>query len=291
MSEKDKYPGESGRRRFVKGVVGSATLATVGATSASAINPMTSSTGVGGGATTFVGIRNTDGPAPRGMPMIPVRIDDNGDLLGYWPEEKEAEEAGRTVTVAREQLGGQTYSSEWFQYCGVETYPGVQPAADEDNYFRYPGGSPYEWQENEVEAGDIANVSDFSDYETWANDIGPETNGKPATVTWRSQNASDEKTMPVQVLRIPPDRFRQAKNSASGAMESWLEAATPDGDTFVAWLNKCTHFCCVPGFKSLDGSASFGAENEVYCQCHQSVYDPFSPTERQYTAFPRPRSE
>ncbi len=291
MSEKDKYPGESGRRRFVKGVVGSATLATVGATSASAINPMTSSTGVGGGATTFVGIENTEGPAPRGMPMIPVRIDDNGDLLGYWPEEKEADEAGRTVTVAEEQLGGQTYSSEWFQYCGVETYPGVQPGADEDNYFRYPDGSPYEWQENEVEAGDIVNVSDFSDYETWANDIGPETNGKPATVTWRSQNASDEQTMPVQVLRIPPDRFRQTKNGASGAMESWLEAATPNGDTFVAWLNKCTHFCCVPGFKSLEGSASFGAENEVYCQCHQSVYDPFSPTERQYTAFPRPKSE
>jgi len=282
----DKYPDDSGRRRFVKGVVGSATLATVGATSAGAINPMTSSSGVGGGATTFVGIENTDGPAPRGMPMIPVRIDDAGDLMGYWPEEKEAQEGGRTVTIAEEGLGGQTYSSEWFQYCGVETYPGVRPGVDQDNYFRYAGGSPYEWQQNDVEAGDKVNVADFADYETWSNDIGEEENGKPATVTWRSQGVSDEQTMPIQVLRIPPERFQRMRDQSG--MATWLDAATPEGDTFVAWLNKCTHFCCVPGFKSLEGSASFGAENEVYCQCHQSVYDPFSPAERQYTAFPRP---
>jgi Rieske Fe-S protein len=290
MSE-DKYPDDSGRRRFVKGVVGSATLATVGATSASAVNPMTSSTGVGGGATTFVGIERTGGPAPRGMPMIPVRKDGEGDLLGYWPEESESQVGGRTVTVAEEQIGGQLYSSEWFQYCGVETYPGVRPGADQDNYFRYAGGTPYEWQENEVEPGDVANVEDFSDYTDWNDEegIGTEENGKPATVTWRSQGASDEQTMPVTVLRIPPERFEAMKETSD--VPEWLEAATPDDDTFIAWLNKCTHFCCVPGFKSLEGSASFGAENEVYCQCHQSVYDPFNPTQELYTAFPRPEGE
>ena len=281
----DKYPEESGRRRFVKGVVGSATLATVGATSASAINPMTSATGVGGGATTFVGIENTAGPAPRGMPMIPVRIE-NGELKGYWPEEKETQEAGRTVTVAEEDLGGQTYSSEWFQYCGVETYPGIRPGADQDNVFRYASGPPYEWQQEEVEPGDTVKVSDFADYEDWNNDIGEEQNGKPATVTWRSQDVSDSDTLPVQLLRIPDAVFEKRK--AESGMSSWLEAASPDGDTFIAWLNKCTHFCCVPGFKSLEGSGRFGASNKVYCQCHQSVYDPFSPAEVQYTAFPRP---
>jgi Rieske Fe-S protein len=281
----DKYPDESGRRRFVKGVVGSATLATVGATSASAINPMTSSTGVGGGATTFVGIENTAGPAPRGMPMIPVRIE-NGELKGYWPEEKETQEGGRTVMVAEESLGGQNYSSEWFQYCGVETYPGVRPGADQDNFFRYASDPPYAWQQDAVEPGDRVTVSDFADYESWSNDIGEETNGKPATVTWRSQGVSDEKTLPVQILRVPDDRFERVKNNSG--MSSWVDAASPDGDTFIAWLNKCTHFCCVPGFKSLEGSARFGAENRVYCQCHQSVYDPSSPTELQYTAFPRP---
>jgi Rieske Fe-S protein len=281
----DKYPDESGRRRFVKGVVGSATLATVGATSASAINPMTSSAGVGGGATTFVGIENTAGPAPRGMPMIPVRIE-GGELKGYWPEESETQEAGRTVTVAEESLGGQNYSSEWFQYCGVETYPGVRPGADQDNFFRYGPDPPYGWQQEEVEPGDRVKVEDFADYESWSNDIGEKENGKPATVVWRSQGVPDAETMPAQLLRIPENRFERMKNQSG--MGSWLDAASPEGDTFIAWLNKCTHFCCVPGFKSLEGSASFGAENKVYCQCHQSVYDPSSPTEVQYTAFPRP---
>jgi Rieske Fe-S protein len=286
MAEDDKYPGESGRRRFVKGVVGSAALSSVGATTAGAINPMTSATGVGGGATTFVGIQNTDGPAPRGMPMIPVRVDDAGELRGYWPEEEEVQEGGRTVTIAEEELGGQLYSSQWFQYCGVETYPGVRPGADQDNYFRYAEGSPYTWQQEDVSAGDTVNISDFDDYETWGNDIGKSGLGKPATVTWRSQGASDEQTMPVQVLRVPPDDVQRMKNNASGGMVDWIEAAMEEN--FIAWLNKCTHFCCVPGFKSLSGSANFGAEDRVYCQCHQSVYNPYSPIEKQFTAFPRP---
>jgi nitrite reductase/ring-hydroxylating ferredoxin subunit len=64
----------------------------------------------------------------------------------------------------------------------------------------------------------------------------------------------------------------------------FLKEATEDG--FIAWLNKCTHFCCSPGFKS-DGGARFDAADEVYCQCHQSVYDPFSPVELSFVAFPR----
>jgi len=291
MSTDDKYPEESGRRRFVKGVVGSATLSTVGATSAGAINPMTSTSGVGGGFTTFVGIENTDGPAPRGMPMIPVEIDEDDFLKGTWPDVKEVQEGGRTVTIAEQQLGGQTYSSEWFQYCGVETYAGVRPEADQDTYFRYASDPFYEWQSNEAEAGEKVPVSDFADYATWSNDIGERANGKPAVVTWRSQDVPDEQTMVVQILRMPEGRYQEMRDRVSGAMRDWLDAATPEDDTFIAWLNKCTHFCCVPQFKGLAGSANFGAENQVYCQCHQSVYDPYSPTETSFTAFPRPLEE
>ncbi len=51
MSDSDKYPADSGRRRFVKGVVGGAALAGVGTTGAAAVNSATSSTGSGGGPT------------------------------------------------------------------------------------------------------------------------------------------------------------------------------------------------------------------------------------------------
>jgi Rieske Fe-S protein len=44
----------------------------------------------------------------------------------------------------------------------------------------------------------------------------------------------------------------------------------------------------VPGFKALSGSANFGAEDRVYCQCHQSVYNPFEPVQKSFVALPRP---
>ncbi|MFB6149206.1 MAG: ubiquinol-cytochrome c reductase iron-sulfur subunit [Halobacteriales archaeon] len=284
--EDDKYPDSSGRRRFVKGVVGSAALASVGATTSAAINTTTARSGAGGGTLQYFGIENTDGPAPRAMPMIPVRIDDEGFLKGYWPEVSTEMIGGRQVTVAREQLGSITYSSEWFQYCGVQTYQGVEPDADQDNYFRYVQNPPsaYGWQQD-VEAGGKIHIDDFADYETWNNGIGNAGAGKPAMATWRSQGT--ENVIPVQVLRST--HVEQAKQQAEGEIAAWLNAATRNG--FMAWLDKCTHFCCVPAFKAYKDSAKFGAANEVYCQCHQSVYDPYSIVKKTFVALPRPSDE
>jgi Rieske Fe-S protein len=284
----DKYPSETGRRRFVKGVAGSATLASVGAGGAAAIDATTAPSGAGGGITQYFGIENTDGPAPRGMPMVPIEINDAGELKGIWPEVSEKTEAGRTITVAEEELGGVNYSSTWYQYCGVQSYEGAQPDADQENFFRSSSGPPYSWQQEAKEAGEKLTVDDFSDYQEWGNGIGQAGIGKPAMATWRSQDVDN--TMPVQILRSK--RVEQMANAEgpfsdiSGEVQTWLQAATDRG--FMAWLNKCTHFCCVPGFKHLAGSATFGGENSVYCQCHQSIYDPFSVVRKQFVALPRP---
>ena len=275
MADSDKYPSETGRRRFVKGVVGAGALAGTGTGAAAAITTATSSTGAGGGITQYKGIENTDGPAPRGMPMVPIEIDSEGFLKGVWPDVETVEEAGRQIQVAEMELGGVTYSSEWFQYCGVQTYQGVRPEYESDNYLRASPGT-YDWQDEIYSEGDRINVADFQDYETWTNGIGTPGIGKPAITTWRSQEA--ENTMPVQVLRS--ERIEQMAQN-----DEWLNAATSQG--FIAWLDKCTHFCCVPNFKS-PGSAKFGGENAVYCQCHQSVYDPFSIVDKQFVALPRP---
>ena len=285
MSESDKYPESSGRRRFVKGVVGSASLAGVGASTSAMINTTTNPSGGGGGITQFFGIERTDGPAPRGMPMIPVRIDDEGFLQGHFPEWETVQEAGLEVQVAREEIGGIEYGAQWFQYCGVQTYPGLQPDADQDNYFRYADNPPYQWQSDEVSAGDQVNVSDFEDFESWGNGIGRAGIGKPAMVTWRSQDVGGSGTMPVQVLRIPPDDFEQVTSDS----QEWLDAASEQN--FIAWLDKCTHFCCVPTFKGTKQSAQFDAENDVYCPCHQSVYDPYSIVGGSYVALPRPEAD
>ena len=282
--DEDKYPVESDRRRFVKGVVGSATLAGVGTTGAAAIDSATEQSGSGGGATTAMAIENIDGPAPRGMPQIPVEVE-NGELKGVWPEVKEIEEQGQTFTVAETENfkdSGVTYSNQWYQYCGIQSYAGLAPEADQDNFFRYSPSPPptYGWQTEETSGGDIVQVDDFSDYESWENEIGQGGLGKPAAATWRSQG-EDVDTIPVTIVRSPIIE-EMAQD------DDWLAASTDQG--IMAWLNKCTHFCCVPGWKASEGAAKFNAEDDVYCQCHQSIYDPFSIVETTFTALPRPES-
>ncbi|EFW92900.1 cytochrome bc1 complex Rieske iron-sulfur protein [Haladaptatus paucihalophilus DX253] len=279
MAGDDKYPESTGRRRFVKGVVGSATLTGVGVGAGAALKTATSPSGEGGGTTQYMAVENIAGPAPRGMPQIPIEIDSEGYLKGQFPEAKKVQKGGQEVVVAEKKIGGMTYSPEWFQYCGVQTYKGVDPEADQDNYFRYKKGAQYEWQAD-VEAGGKVHVDDFSDYKTWGNGIGKSGLGKPATVTWRSQDVDSSQTLTVQVLRSP---LIEKKDN------EWVNASTDKG--FVAWLNKCTHFCCVPKFKGIAGSAKFNAQDDVYCPCHQSVYDPFSLVKKSFVALPRPEGD
>jgi Rieske Fe-S protein len=281
--DEDKYPEESGRRRFIKGVVGSASLAGVTAGAGASLNLATSAPGAGGGTVEFIGIEIKDGPAPRGMPIIPVEIGSGGELQGLFPEAEEVQRQGRTVQIAETDVGGTTYSSTWFQYCGVQQYAGTQPGAEANNTFLAKGGT-YEWT-SDLTAGDPLTVDDFSDYQEWGNGIGNSGMGKPAMGDWR--NTEDGRPMPVQVLRSPevPKMVNgEGKYSELPSdVRSFLGEATQDG--FIAWMDKCTHFCCVPGFKTSDYP---GAENAVYCQCHQSIYDPFTPTKYQFVALPRP---
>ena len=281
--DEDKYPEESGRRRFIKGVVGSATLAGVTAGAGASLNLATSAPGAGGGTVEFIGIELTDGPAPRGMPIVPVEIASDGTIQGRFPEAEEVTRQGRTVQIAETDVGGTTYSSTWFQYCGVQQYAGTQPGADANNAFLAKTGT-YEWM-SELSAGDPLTLDNFSDYKEWGNGIGKSGLGKPAMGDWR--NTDDGRPMPVQVLRspeIPKMVNGEGKYSAIPSdVRSFIDAATEEN--VMAWMDKCTHFCCVPGFKTEDYP---GAEDGVYCQCHQSIYDPFSPTKYQFVALPRP---
>jgi Rieske Fe-S protein len=275
--DEDKYPARTGRRRFVSGVVGGAVLAGLGVAGGALVETTTNPTGRGGGVTQYFGNTVVEGPAPRGMPGIPVEIDSDGFLRGVWPEPRQVSRGGQTITVAEMELGPATYSGEWFQYCGLQTAPGVEPDADQDEYFRYDVGTPYEWQQAAVSPGDRVNVDHFDDFREWGNEVGRAGIGKPATARWRSEGASER--LPVQIVR-------SARIQRRAEDDDWLAASTEAG--FIAFLNKCTHFCCVTGYKTTEQSARFGAEDLVYCPCHQSVYDPFEIEQQSFVAFPRP---
>jgi len=283
----DKYPEETNRRRFVKGVVGGAALSGVGVGSAAAVNSVTNRSGRGGGATVFYGVENVFGPAPRAMPQIAVEVDDEGYVKGRFPELTEVERGGQSVQVAQEEMGGVTYSNRWFQFCGVQTMPGIRvDTADEfDEYFRYapseqlPPGLAWQEEAEGVEPGERVHVDHFSDYESWGNGVGSSGIGKPAKVTWRSEGLKPEESIIVEVIRS--SRVEQLSGQSN-----WLGESAADG--FMAYLDKCTHFCCVPSFKGYAGSERYDGGDAIYCPCHQSVYDPFSIVRKTYTALPRP---
>ena len=276
MSESDKYPAESGRRRFVKGVVGGAALAGVGAMGSATVNSLTTSGGVGGGATVAMTIEHTGGPAPRGLPQVPVQVTDDGFIEGLWPETTTITQEGREIEVAQEDLGGKTYSGEWFQYCGVESQENVAPNFESDNLFRAAPGK-YDWQDETYDAGDKIHVDDFQNYTEWGNGIGSDGVGKPASATWRSEDADTN----LNVIVIRSKLIEEAAQN-----NEWLSASTDQG--FMAYLNVCTHFCCIPDYKVLEESARYDAEDGTYCVCHQSTYDPFTVEEALFIARPRP---
>jgi len=278
-ADEDKYPAESGRRRFVKGVVGGAALAGVGATGAVSINTLTTSSGAGGGPVEAMVIERTGGPAPRGMPQIPIEIDGDGFIKGIWPEIDTETVEGVEVEIARQDIGDVTYSQEWFQYCGLESNNGLDPSHESDNYFLTDPGADYEWQADKSE-GDRFNISEFDDYTEWnvASGMGDAGVGKPAQAIWRSEDSQNP--LPVMIMRA------EAIEEAAQDNE-WLQASTDQG--VIAWLNKCTHFCCVPSYKTAGDAPKYDAANDVYCQCHQSVYDPFSIVSSLYIS--RPRTE
>lgn len=277
-TEEDKYPVESDRRRFVKGVVGAAAIAGIGSSGAAAVNTATPPTGTGGGVIDFMGIERTGGPAPRGMPIIPVEIDDDGTISGRWPEVQEVEVEGQTEFIAEEELGGLTYSSQWYQYCGKQTSPALLPQAQQNNEFLSSPQSQYEWQ-GELGEDEALNLDHFDDYEEWGNEIGDDGVGKPAAATWRSDGLDGGDVLEVIVIR-------STQMEEAAEEDEFLEAATEEG--VFAFLNVCTHFCCIPGFKVSETADNLGAGNEVFCQCHQSLYDPFSIFEQSFISFPQP---
>lgn len=275
----DKYPADSSRRRFVRGVVGSAALAGVGSGTAAIVDATTTPPGAGGGAVTYRAAEQVGGPAPRGIPQVPVELDDEGYLQGIWPDLREEEVDGRLITVADMELAGQEYSSLWYQYCGIQSTPGIVPDADTDNYLRFASSSNYDWQTNEMTEGTRLHISQFEDYKDWANPIGSGGLGKPAQARWRSEDVDSRDVIPVQVIRSPI--IEEAAQE-----DEWLQASTDEG--FIAYLNQCTHFCCVPGWKTYRDAPQFDAEDIIYCQCHQSRFDPFSIVNESFFARPRP---
>jgi len=151
-----------------------------------------------------------------------VEVTDDGYIRGIWPETQTITQEGQEIQVAQEQLGGKTYTGAWYQYCGVESQENIEPDYEaEDNLFRAAPGK-YDWMDEVYDEGERIHIDDFDDYDEWGNGIGDDGVGKPASVTWRSQNA--ETALNVNVIRS--SRIEEAVENSG---DEWLEASTDQG--------------------------------------------------------------
>ncbi len=241
MDDPDVDRGGIPRRSFVKGMavagVGAAALAGgVGVGVSLAQDPCDELRTV-----EYVGAKKMAGPAPRGLPLLPVTVGDDGVVRG------------RPSLLGEPILG-------WYRYCGHGEAPGLQEGYEGDEVLRYF-----------VPASQLAGGADpwFRDRlgePVRFRDLEP---GRAAAARWRSEGAEGKDVVTVLLMRV------RGGEVALEGVDRRVADALGLAQGLVAMVSFCTHFCCVPGYRNPSAGAG-GSEGDVFCSCHGSVYDPYT---------------
>lgn len=226
------------RRNFVKGAMGAATLGALGAGGFGVLRPVINLEAAKTEILKYFGAKKVDGPAPRGVPIIPVQVNAEGFIEG------------------------KPTRLEWYQYCGHEGAPGLYESFTGDNVFRYflteekivaaRAANLALWFEDKI--GDPIRFSDLDEV------------GKGAAFRWRSEGQTGVDIITGIVIRVDPKKFKRRPDD-----ELWDPV-----NNLVALSTYCTHFCCVPGFKESNIALKLGYWEKMLCTCHFSVYDPYN---------------
>lgn len=246
------------RRAFVKTAVTAAAIGAVGSTAAGLVVPLSTAGGLKIKRFPYWGARRVDGPAPQGVPLIPIKANDKGEIEG------QADFDATPISGA-----GNDSILEWYRYCGHDESPAFEKGHTNDNVLRYfnnPAkvataakdlGAPL-WYAGKL--GQIVTVADFAGM--------PPGTGAP--FKWRSEDLEGNDIVTGIIIKIDP-----AARKGEDASDFMASSGGPDAPKdLIAFSSYCAHFCCVPGFKeSKEALAADWFEN-MYCTCHNSVYDP-----------------
>ncbi len=253
------------RRAFVKGAMGAAALGVAGAAGfgifkqAAIVKPSTVKLVKYLGAKVLVG-----SPAPRGIPLIPVRVNEEGFVEGVPQDEDE------------------NYL-DWYRYCSHENAPGLaNPEFTKDNIIEY-----FLTEEKLVKAGAKAaerwwyhdkleqpiRADDF--LRAKGSGIKADGYGAGAAFRWRSAGQAGNNIITGVLLKLHPDDFK-------GVDRETLERFMDMEHHLIAFSTYCTHFCCVPGFREDPTADQLGFWDMIFCTCHNSRYDPRKLTEYEF---------
>lgn len=243
------------RRSFVKTCVG---VAGAGAIAASGLG-MAASLAIprraGGALIRYVGAHKVAGPAPRGVPYIPITVED-GVFVGK-PEIPDIE--GNPVNVL-----------DWYKYCGHAGAAGLQPDFTQDNKLTY-----------------FIAEEKLKAITPWYKDllgqaVRPEHfpgDGFGAGFIWRSEGQTGPSVLTGVIIKAPAAEITLASTVVAPAKTIKPEEfdyvkKTIFHESFIGVSTFCTHFCCIPGYREAEGLARpRGAWDNMFCTCHNSNYN------------------
>ncbi len=253
------------RRAFVKACVGVAGAAALGSAGLGMARSLVEPRGPSG-IVRYFGAHRVGGPAPRGLPYLPLRRDADGALA---------------VNAEPFSFRGATYDPlAWCRYCGHQSAPGLVRGAALDDRLRYwfppdLGKVVRPWYADKL--GEPVRPEDFPDV------------GFGARVVWRTPDgAPDAHRLQALVVRVPAlkdarDPVKPAKPLQAGEL-ALLQERVFLGD-LVAVFSACTHFCCWAGYKEAEVFARpRNAWENAFCTCHDANYDAAAPVA--YTFLP-----
>lgn len=198
----------------------------------------------------YVGATLVSGPAPQGVPLMPLAVDGNGDL---------------SINPIPEGVPGGVLN--WYKYCAHERSAGLQPSFKaKDEFIRFflteekKATIVEGWYLDKL--GKVVNVRDF------------DVVGKGAGFNWRSEGQSGKNIITGIIIKIDPSKM-EFKNAQEQVVREQFIVPTPDGQALIAYSSFCKHFCCVPGWHESPLAQSSGVWDKMFCTCHLSVYDPY----------------
>lgn len=249
------------RRSFVKACV---TTAGVGALAASGLG-MAAGLAIprkpGLPPVRYFGAHRVAGPAPRGIPYIPVAIE-GGTIVG------------RTSIPNYEAGEPDINILEWYKYCGHSGAPGLQPDFTDDNTLIYLAKEQYEhiitpWFKEHL--GQPVKVEHFP-----SDNFG-------AAFQWRSEGQTGAAVLTGVIIRVAKSQLKLVTSAIPPAKPiseeefDWVTKnifAEHEGSYFIGVSSFCTHFCCAPSYREDEGLARpRAAWDNIFCTCHNSNYN------------------
>ena len=208
----------------------------------------------------YFGCHRVSGPAPRGIPYIPITIE-NGTFVGK-------------PTIPKVKGDGEITALDWYKYCGHSGAPGLQLPFTKDNTLTYLAKEEYE-------SAITPWFKPYLNQPVKLEHFPAENFG--AAFKWRSQNQSGSNVLTGIIIRAPVSQLERVTSTSPPAKPiseeefQWIRKnvwCEKDGNFYIGVSSFCTHFCCAPGYREAEKLARpRNAWNNIFCTCHNSNYN------------------